>query len=394
MDLASVVAAVASVGVRVSGSTPNNNIQGDSSRACPTGLAGPEPSGTLNDPGQHFHVLSMGGVAPHTTPVRSRPPSLGAICVLSWRVGAGSLVLRGPCGSRRLGRGGWVALRLLSRAGGGTIPPASGGGGQGPHGLRAGGGGGGGGRAAASLLPFWVGACGTQSWPPSCRRRTLFRRARAVGVAVPPRGGGGVRGGPWTAPPGGAPADLNPPSALPEWAVVTEGSCRARPPYCSGAPPCAAQKLGARVAPARWCGLASQPRPPREQAAEGAGARGVQVQPHPPPPGVAVLSGGGASPRLRGVGGPLLWLQCWGGGSGGGGEAPPPPPPAPSGVDLPSVVSGVPLWGILVPWGLPGGRGRRARSGRPPRGQCGGGGGRGGGPPRPGSRPRLPLAGL
>ena len=55
MDFASVVAALASVGVRVSGSTPNNNIQGDSSRACPTGLAGPEPSGTLNDPGQHFH---------------------------------------------------------------------------------------------------------------------------------------------------------------------------------------------------------------------------------------------------------------------------------------------------------------------------------------------------
>ena len=56
MDLASVVAALASVGVRVSGSTPNNNIQGDSSRACPTGLAGPEPSGTHNDPGQHFHA--------------------------------------------------------------------------------------------------------------------------------------------------------------------------------------------------------------------------------------------------------------------------------------------------------------------------------------------------
>ena len=59
MDLASVVAALASVGVRVSGSTPNNNIQGDSSRACPTGLAGPEPSGTHNDPGQHFHNGDM-----------------------------------------------------------------------------------------------------------------------------------------------------------------------------------------------------------------------------------------------------------------------------------------------------------------------------------------------
>ena len=61
MDLASVVAALASVGVRVSGSTPNNNIQGDSSRACPTGLAGPEPSGTHNDPGQHFQHLSTIG---------------------------------------------------------------------------------------------------------------------------------------------------------------------------------------------------------------------------------------------------------------------------------------------------------------------------------------------
>ena len=59
MDLASVVAALASVGVRVSGSTPNNNVQGDSSRACPTGLAGPEPSGTLNDPGQHFHWSTL-----------------------------------------------------------------------------------------------------------------------------------------------------------------------------------------------------------------------------------------------------------------------------------------------------------------------------------------------
>ena len=58
MDLASVVAALASVGVRVSGSTPNNNIQGDSSRACPTGLAGPEPSGTHNDPGQHFQTAT------------------------------------------------------------------------------------------------------------------------------------------------------------------------------------------------------------------------------------------------------------------------------------------------------------------------------------------------
>ena len=58
MDLASVVAALASVGVRVSGSAPNSSVQVDSSRACPPGLAGPEPSGTIHDLGQHFHTGS------------------------------------------------------------------------------------------------------------------------------------------------------------------------------------------------------------------------------------------------------------------------------------------------------------------------------------------------
>ena len=90
------------------------------------------------------------------------------------------------------GAGGRVALRLLSRAGGGTILPASGAGAGAPAscgpvgGVR-----GGGVRAAASLLPFWVAACGTQSWTPSCRWPTPFRRVRAVGVAVLPRAGGG-----------------------------------------------------------------------------------------------------------------------------------------------------------------------------------------------------------
>ena len=109
------------------------------------------------------------------------------------------------------GTGGRVALRLLSRAGGGQSPL--------PRGVAAGapaacgpvGGWGGGGRAAVSLLPFWVAACGTQSWPPSCRRRTPFRRARAVGVAVPPRCGGGE----------GRPGDRSP-----------GGPCRPEPPLC------------------------------------------------------------------------------------------------------------------------------------------------------------------
>ena len=55
MDLASVVAALSSVGVRVSGSASNSSVRVDSSRACPPGLAGPEPSGTIiHDLGQHF----------------------------------------------------------------------------------------------------------------------------------------------------------------------------------------------------------------------------------------------------------------------------------------------------------------------------------------------------
>ena len=201
-----------------------------------------------------------------------------------------------------------------------------------------------------------------------------------------------MRGGPWTAPPG-APADLNPPSALPEWAVVMGGSWGARPPYCSGAPPCAAPRLGPHAAPARWSGLACRPRHPREQAAGGAGARGVQVQPRPPPPAARSLLGEGGRPLGSGwAEGRSCGPQAGGGQRGGGWGG---RPPAPSGVGLPSVASGVAPRGILVPWGLPGGRGRRARSGRPPMGQCGGGGGGGTPPPRFAPPPSLgrPLKG-
>ena len=147
-------------------------------------------------------VLSMGGVAPHTIPVRAHPASLGTICVASRCVGVGPLVLRGPHLSRRLGRGGGShSGSPLGR--GGSIPSASGAGGRGPRGWRAGGGaGGGGGRAAASLLSFQAAACGTPSWLSPCRRRAPFRRARAVGAEVPPRGGGG-EGRPPDRPPGG-----------------------------------------------------------------------------------------------------------------------------------------------------------------------------------------------
>ena len=100
------------------------------------------------------------------------------------------------CSSRALwepaaGAGGRVALWLLSQAGGGAFPLPRGVGAGAPAVCGPVGGPGGGCRAAASLLPFWAAACGTLSWPPSCRRRAPFRRACAVGVEVPPRGGGG-----------------------------------------------------------------------------------------------------------------------------------------------------------------------------------------------------------
>ena len=78
MDLASVVAALASVGVRVSGSAPNSSVQVGSSRACPPGLAGPEPSGTIHDLGQHFHgsrgYLNVASVASHPQPAPQYGP--------------------------------------------------------------------------------------------------------------------------------------------------------------------------------------------------------------------------------------------------------------------------------------------------------------------------------
>ena len=225
----------------------------------------------------------MGGVAPRTTPVRAHQASLGTICAASWRVGAGSLVLRGPHGGRRLGRGG--GSRSGSSLGrGGTIPPASGGGGRGPSGPRAGGGAGGSGGVARRP------PCSPSGRRPAVLNPGPLRVAGALPSGVCMRSGpkccpgvGGVRGGPQTAPPG-ALADLNPPSALSEWAVVTRGSCGARPPYCSVV----------RVAPARQCGLA------------GAGPAAAPPTASPP--------------RLQGGGGPRPWLPSWGGCGGGRGE--------------------------------------------------------------------------
>ena len=120
----------------------------------------------------------------------------------------------------------------------------------------------------------------------------------------------------------------------------------------------------------------------RPAAATPAGA-GPAASPPPPPVSRSLLGGGGRPLGSGGAEGRSCGSLAGGGAGGEGGVgAPPPRPPAPSGVGLPSVAPGVPPpRGILVPWGLPGGRGRQARSGRPPVGQCGGGGGGGGGNP-------------
>ena len=201
----------------------------------------PLPSLGRQQSGCHWRCAVHGGRGP---PYHSGSCSLGTICAASWRVGAASLVLRGPHGGRRLGRGG--GSRSGSSLGrGGTIPPLSGGGGRGPSGPRARWGGGVGGVAPRP-------PCSPSGRRPAVLNPGPLRVAGALPSGVCMRSGlkccpgvGGVRGGPRTAPPG-ALADLNPPSALPEWAVVTGGSCGARPPYCSVV----------RVAPARQCGLA------------------------------------------------------------------------------------------------------------------------------------------
>ena len=348
--------------------------------------------------GCHWRRSGHGGRGPHTTPVRARPPSLGAICAPSWRVGAGPLVPRGSCGTQQLGRGGGPCSgSSLGRGEGGPSPLPRGVGAGAPAacGLVGGVGGGvaprppcspSGGRPAVPYPgPFFV----VGALPPGVRVRS--------GSQGPPRGRGDK----------GLPVDRS-----------SGDPFRIEPPLCPrvgnghggghGGHSLhtvlvrrRAPSPGLVRAPLPRAGVGSPVgRDPGASRGLGAPGRAVCRYSHIPPPRVAVPSGGGgASPRHRGGGGSLLWPSSWGGGSGGGGgwgcRPTAPGPPAPSGVSLLSVVSGVPLQGILVPWGLPGGRGRRARPGRPPMGQCGGGGGDGGGePPHPGSRPRLPRAGL
>ena len=152
-----------------------------------------------------------GGVAPHTTPVRAHQASLGTICAASWRVGAGSLVLRGPDGSRRLGRGG--GSRSGSSLGrGGDHPPCLGGWGPGPPRLAGRWGSGGGGVAPRP-------PCSPSGRRPAVLNPGPLRVAGALPSGVRVRSGSkcrpGVGGGE------GRPVDCSP-----------GGLCRPEPPLC------------------------------------------------------------------------------------------------------------------------------------------------------------------
>ena len=210
-------------------------------------------------------------------------------------------------------------------------------------------------------------------------------------------GGAGLRGGPWTAAPG-APSDLNPPSALPEWAMVMGGVMGGAAPilfWCAAV--CRPKAWSARRSDAPvW----ARPSAATPVGAGGWGRWGARCAgpAASPPPRVAVPSGGGgASPRLRGGGGSLLWPSSWGGDRGGGVGGPlsrPPPPPT-------RRASACHPLSLASPPGVCSCRGGcRAAVGvrRVPVGRqwvsVAGGGGRAGEPPRPGSRPRLLQAGL
>ena len=127
------------------------------------GSGGPAPPLTLAhlpsgpSPAPPLVCCPLGGVAPHTTPVRAHPASLGTICAASPCAGVGPLVLRGPHVSRRLGRGGGShSGSPLGRGGPSPLPRGVGAGAPAAGGLV--GGRGGGCRAAAALLPFWAAA--------------------------------------------------------------------------------------------------------------------------------------------------------------------------------------------------------------------------------------------
>ena len=228
------------------------------------------------------------------------------------------------------------------------------------------------------------------------------RRVRPAAGGPAWRGGGG---GPSTPPPGGS--NRPGPSLCPPWAGKIAGVI-GDALVMGGATPVLLRFViacrpgrGPCVVLARWCGLARRSRPPREQAEGAAGARGVRIQLRPSQASRSLLGEGGRPLGPGGGGGPALPRPAGrgesGGGEGGGGQgrAAAPRPPAqwvgPWPPSLSPFVSGAPSWDRHVQSALLGGRGRQARPGRLPLGQCRGGGGKRSS--RPGLLPRPPQAG-
>ena len=182
----------------------------------------PLPSLGRQQSGCHWRCAVHGGRGPPYHSGSCSPGFFGYdLCgVLARRRGL-------ACSSRHpwepaAGAGGRVALRPPSRAGEDN-PPCLGGWGPGPRRLAGRGEGGGGGVSRRGLpAPVLGGGLRYSILAPFVSpARSLPACVCGQGRSAAP-GSGGVRGGLWTAPPG-ALADQNPPSALPEWAVVTRG---------------------------------------------------------------------------------------------------------------------------------------------------------------------------
>ena len=160
------------------------------------------------------------------------------------------------------------------------------------------------------------------------------------------------------------------------------GSWGARPPYCSGAPPCAAPWLGPCAAPARWS--AATPAGAGDWGRRGARCAGQAASP-PPPPRRGPFWGRGGVPSAQGGRRIAPVSLKPGGGSGGGGAGGAAPPPF---VPLPDRASACHLLSPACPPGVYSCRGgcrAAAGIGRGPVGRqwvCAAGGGeRGGNPP-------------
>ena len=237
------------------------------------------------------------------------------LCGLSWHAGAGLLVPRGSCGSRQLGQGrGLCSGSSLGQGEGKPSPLPRRVEARAPAACGLVGGWGEGSRRGLPAPPLGGGPR-FPTLAPLCHNPP--RRARSVGVAGPPRGGG-MRGGPWTAP-SGAPSDLNLPSAPPRVGNGHGGGhgghglhtvlVRRRAP-----PP------GSVRAPLRTAGVGSQVgRDPRWSRRLGALGRALCRSSRIPPPASHSLLGVGGRPLGSwGAEGRSCGPQAVGGEQGGG----------------------------------------------------------------------------